>query len=255
MSEVDTDLVAPEDGLGLAGCWLVAALSLEVRPFLRLSRARRRRGSSWPASELAPPAGRARWPSGRWGPGRPAEAAVRLVAQFRPHFLVPSFWRGGEPGAAGPGLAGLISSISHPGSRLDPAPGNPEALAGTARSAIRRRAYRFFRELHHYPVHYSQGLQAGPLRSLTYPVLDLESAAVAGVARAEGLRCLGLRAITDTAAEEDPRFLAPTEGKPGVVGPLDALGLAGRCTRRLEDLVHLCTLQLPGAPPPGWPRA
>jgi adenosylhomocysteine nucleosidase len=81
--------------------------------------------------------------------------------------------------------------------------------------------------------------QAGPLSSLTYPVLDLETAAVAAVARAAGLPCLGLRAITDTAAEEIPDFLAPGEGDLGAVGLLDVLGWLAADPRRLKDLVHL----------------
>ena len=62
---------------------------------------------------------------------------------------------------------------------------------------------------------------------------------MAEVARAAGLPCLGLRAITDTAAEEIPDFLAPAEGEPGAVGVLDALGWLAADPRRLKDLVHL----------------
>ena len=87
MSEVAADLVS-RDGAGPGRILLLAALPLEVRPFLRLSRARRRRGLPWPAWEFA--LGRSSGSSGphRHGGRAAGEAAARLVAQFRPHFLV-----------------------------------------------------------------------------------------------------------------------------------------------------------------------
>ena len=64
-----------------------------------------------------------------------------------------------------------------------------------------------------YIIHKAE--QAGLLRSLTYPVLDLESATVASRLRAAGLPCLGLRAITDTAAGESRTFWPRLRGELG----------------------------------------
>ncbi len=54
----------------------------------------------------------------------------------------------------------------------------------------------------------AKAVHAPFLTHLSRPVLDLESAAVAAVARESGLLFLGLRAVTDTAHEEIPAFLA-----------------------------------------------
>lgn len=54
----------------------------------------------------------------------------------------------------------------------------------------------------------SKRIEAGPVLGLPTPVLDLETAAVAAVARAQGLPFLGVRAITDPGGEEIPDFLA-----------------------------------------------
>ena len=82
-------------------------------------------------------------------------------------------------------------------------------------------------------------------------MLDLESAALAELARAEGLPFLGLRAITDAAAEEIPDFLAPARREPGPVGVLDALGWLAADPRRLPDLTPPLAPQPPGRRPPG----
>jgi adenosylhomocysteine nucleosidase len=77
------------------------------------------------------------------------------------------------------------------------------------------------------------------LLDLPAPVLDLESAAVADVARAAALPFLGLRAITDTASEELPDFLVQTGSEPGPIRLRDALGWLAADPRRLQDLLHL----------------
>ncbi|HEY9073003.1 MAG TPA: hypothetical protein VIN67_02625, partial [Desulfobaccales bacterium] len=84
-----------------------------------------------------------------------------------------------------------------------------------------------------------KGRQGGGLRDRSLPVLDLESAALAELARAAGLPFLGLRAITDAAAEEIPDFLAPAGSELGEVRVLDALGWLAADPRRLLDLVRL----------------
>lgn len=242
MSEVDAELVIPEGGPEPGRILLLAALPQEVQPFLRLSRARRRRGLPWPSWEFPTGNGWGLLALSGMGAAAAREAAIRLVAQFRPHLLV-SF-----------GFGGAVSPELPPGSlvlgrfcyRFDPATRVldsipllaaprpwPELLGSLAAVDV------FAGSLITTPYIIHKTEQAGPLQALTYPVLDLESAAVAEVARAEGLPCLGLRAITDTAAEEIPDFLAPTEGDPGAVGLLDALGWLAADPRRVKDLVHL----------------
>jgi len=72
--------------------------------------------------------------------------------------------------------------------------------------------------------------------NLTHPVLDLESAIVAGVAASEGLPFLGLRAITDGAGEKIPEFIVRAGGG---VGAGAALAWLAADPRRIKDLVHL----------------
>ena len=244
MMEVDADPVAPEDGAGSARILLLAALPQEVRPFLRLSRARRRRGLPWPAWEFPMGKGWGLLALSGMGAEPAREAAARLVEQFRPHFLVSLGFGGAVSPELPPGDLVLGESFYKfdPATRvLDSIPRLaapqlwPELLGALAAAGLTV----FSGSLVTTPYIIHKAAQAGPLRSLTYPVLDLESAAVAEVARTAGLPCLGLRAITDTAAEEIPDFLAPPEAEPGAVGLLDALGWLAADPRRLKDLVHL----------------
>ena len=241
---------APGAAVGAAGpgqksrILLLAALPQEVQPFLRLSRARRRRGLPWPAWEFPTGQGWGLLALSGLGAGAAREAAARLVAQFRPHFLVSL----GFGGAVGPDLPPGALVLGEFFYKFDPATRVldsiprlaaprpwPELLGSLTAAGLGA----FSGSLITTPYIIHKAEQAGPLGSLTYPVLDLESAAVAEVARAEGLPCLGLRAITDTAAEEIPDFLAPTEGDPGAVGLLEALGWLAADPRRLKDLVHM----------------
>jgi len=81
--------------------------------------------------------------------------------------------------------------------------------------------------------------QGEPLRRLAQPVLDLETAALAGVAAAAGLPFLALRVITDTAGEEIPDFLR--EGWEPGPGPSlkQALAWLAGSPRRLGPMLHL----------------
>ena len=238
-------LGASADAAGPVRILLLAALPQEVRPFLRLSRARRRRGLPWPAWEFALGAGRGLLALSGMGQKAVREAASRLAAQFRPQLLVSL----GFGGALSPELHhgdlvlgeffGRYDPVTQVLDPMTPAPAPPRPLPELLRSLTAAGLGAFSGSLITTPYIIHKAGQAGPLRSLSYPVLDLESAAVAEVARAAGLPCLGLRAITDTAAEEIPDFLAPTEGEPGAVGLLEALGWLAADPRRLKDLVHL----------------
>ncbi|MCX5892033.1 MAG: hypothetical protein NTW80_03515, partial [Deltaproteobacteria bacterium] len=244
MSEVEADLGAPEVVAGPARIIFVAALPLEVQPFLRLSRARRRRGLPWPAWAFAVGPGHGLLALSGMGARAAREAAARLVAQFRPHLLVSLGFGGAVSPELPPGALVLgeffykfdpatmvLDSIP----RLTPARSWPELLEALAAAGLAA----FSGSLVTTPFIIHKAGQAGPLTSLTFPVLDLENAAVAEIARAAGLPCLGLRAITDTAAEEIPDFLASVGEEPGTVGVLDALGWLAADPRRFKDLLHL----------------
>lgn len=224
---------------------LVAALPQEVRPFLRLSRARRRRGLPWPAWEFALGAVRCLLALSGLGQAAAREAAARLSAQFPPDLLVSL----GFGGALNPGLCPGDLVMGESFSRYDPetrvfapvtpAPASPrplpelvEVLAGVGIIVL-------LGNFITTPWIIHKGRQGEGLRGRSLPVLDLESAALAELARAEGLPFLGLRAITDTALEEIPDFLAPASQEPGPVGVLEALGWLAADPRRLKDLIHL----------------
>ncbi len=238
------DFSSAPDAAGPSRILLLAALPWEVRPFLRQSRARRRRGLPWPAWEFALGAVRGLLALSGMGQRAAREAASRLVAQFRPHLLVSL------------GFGGALSPELHPGGLVlgeafykydpeaqvldsisPPAPPRPlaELLQDLAAAGLAVSLGSFVTT----PWIIDKGGQGGALTSLSRPVLDLESAAVAEVARSEGLPFLGLRAITDAAGEEIPDFFAPAGREPGPVRGLDALSWLTADPRRLADLIHL----------------
>jgi adenosylhomocysteine nucleosidase len=230
---------------GLQRILLLAALPQEVRLFLRRLHARRRRGLPWPAWEFA--AGQVRGLLALSGMGQAAarEAAVRLMAQFRPQLLVSL----GFGGALSPGLhpgdlvLGEFFSKYDPETQafapVTPAPSPPRPLPELVGVLTGAGVAVSLGSLITTPWIIRKGRQGGPLTGLPCPVLDLESAALAELARAAGLPFLGLRAITDAAGEEIPDFLAPAGREPGPVGVLDALGWLAADPRRLQDLVRL----------------
>ncbi len=224
---------------------LLAALPWEVRPFLRRSRCRRRRaGVSGPAWELAVGPG--------WGllalTGLGAEAArqtaSRLVSLLRPRLLFSLGFGGAVTPELSPGDLVLgeyfasydpLTRLLSPVAAAPPPRPLPELLRALAAAGPASFAGSIITTPRIIP---KSGLGEA-LARLSRPVLDLETAAVAAVARAEGLPFLGLRAITDGAAEEIPEFLARPRPDPGAPGWLDALGWLARDPRRLADLAHL----------------
>ena len=237
--------ISPAPTAGPCRILLVAALPQEVRPFLRLSRARRRRGLPWPAWEFALGAVRGLLALSGMGQAAAREAAARLTAQFHPDLLVSL----GFGGALNPGLHPGDLVMGESFSKYDPetqvfapvtpapAPPRPLPELGGILAGVGLTVPLGNFITTPWIIH--KGRQGKGLRGRSLPVLELESAALAELARAEGLPFLGLRAITDTAAEEIPDFLAPANQEPGPVGLLDALGWLAADPRRLQDLVHL----------------
>lgn len=224
---------------------LLASLPQEVRPFLRLSRARRRRGLPWPAWEFASGAVRGLLAVSGMGQNAVREAAARLVAQFRPHLVVSL----GFGGALSPDLHhgdlvlgeffGRYDPVTQVLDPMTPAPAPPRPLPELLQSLTAAGLAAFAGSLITTPWIIHKGRQGGGLAGSPLVALDLESAAAAQVAGAEGLPFLGLRAITDVAGEEIPDFLAPAGEEPGPVGILDALGWLAADPRRFKDLVDL----------------
>ncbi len=245
MADLSLGLGALTDAAGPNSILLLAALPQEVRPFLRLSRGQRRRGLPWPAWELALGERQALLVLTGMGATATREAVSRLVAQFRPHLLV-SFGFGGavspdlQPGDLVLGesfcrydpLALVIEPVVP--APVPPRPGS-ELLSSLTGAGLSAYSGSFVTT----PWIIPKASQGGALMQLARPVLDLETAAAAALAGAEGIPFLALRAITDGAAEEIPDFLAPAGREPGAVRMLDALGWLVADLRRLADLVQL----------------
>jgi len=237
-------LGASADAAGPVRILLLAALPQEVRPFLRLSRARRRRGLPWPAWEFALGAVWGLLAVSGMGQKAAREAAARLIAPFRPQLLISL----GFGGALSPDLHhgdlvlgeffGRYDPVTRVLDPMTPAPAPPRPLSELLRSLTTAGLAAFAGNLITTPWIIRKGRDGGGLIGLPLPVLDLESAVLAELAVSAGLPFLGLRAITDAAAEEIPDFLAPA-GEPDALGVLDALGWLAADPRRLVELVRL----------------
>lgn len=235
----------PGSAAGPCRIIMLAALPEEVRPFLRQSRARRRRGLPWPAWEFAWGQVRGLLVLSGMGVGAAGEAARGLVAQFRPQLLISLGFGGALSPELRPGdlVLGAAYARYEPRTQVlapvTPTPAPPRALPvlldGLAAAALPASLGTFITT----PWIIHKADQGGALLDLSAPVLDLESAAVSEVARSAALPFLGLRAITDTAAEELPDFLVPADSEPGPIKLLDALSWLAADPRRLKDLLHL----------------
>lgn len=223
---------------------LLAALPLEVRPFLRQNRARRLAGAGMPAWEFGLGEGRGGLALTGMGEEAAGEAAQKAVALWQPRILI-SLGFGGAllPGLA-PGDLVLGDSFRH----YDPATGKLEEVAAPAPPrplpdlVARLQAGGLPAGTGSFvttPGIIHKGRQGEPLRRLTHPVLDLESSALAGVAAAIPVPFLALRVITDAAGEEMPDFLIQGyEPGPGP-GLRKALSWLAGDPRRLFPLLHL----------------
>jgi len=223
---------------------ILAALPLEVRPFLRQSRARRLAGTGLPAWEFELGEGRGALALTGMGEEAAVRAAGRVLGFCRPEILV-SLGFGGAllPGLA-PGDLVLGAAFCHydPATgRLAeieaPAPPRPlKELAARLKTAGLPACTGSFVST---PGIIHKGRQGGPLRHLTRPVLDLETGVLAAAAAAAAIPFLALRVITDAGGEEIPEFLRGDWGPGPGPGPKQALAWLARDPRRLKDLLHL----------------
>jgi adenosylhomocysteine nucleosidase len=221
---------------------IMAALPLEVRPFLRLVKAKARRDLGLPAWEFE--AGTA--VAALSGMGEPAacRAGEILVDRCRPELLVSLGFAGAlTPGlAAGDLVLGETFWRYNPDTRElkaapQPRPPRPlprlcAALKQAGLTAVTGSLVTTSRIIH-------KGRQGKPLAGLPRPVLDLETAALAEMAAAQDLAFLSLRAITDGPAEEIPEFLRTAGDQGASVGVGAALRWLAADLRRLSDLLAL----------------
>jgi adenosylhomocysteine nucleosidase len=221
---------------------IVAALPLEVRPFLRRVRAKARRDLGLPAWEWE--AGAAVAALSGMGQAAARRAGEILMGRSRPELLVSV----GFGGALTPGLAAgdlvLGETFWHynPDTRelqAGPQPVFPRplpllcgALQQAGLTAVTGSLVTTSRIIH-------KGHQGEPLAGLPRPVLDLETAVLAEMAAARGLAFLSLRAITDAAGEEIPEFLQAAGDGGATVGIGAALRWLAADVRRLTELLHL----------------
>ena len=221
---------------------IMAALPLEVRPFLRRVKRKARRDLGLPA--WAWEAGSAVVALSGMGEVAARRAGETLMGRCRPELLVSL----GFGGALAPGLAAGDLVLGETFWRYDPdtrelkagphpAPPRPLArLCGALKeaglTACPGSLVTTSRIIH-------KGRQGGPLAGLPQPVLDLETFALAEMAATRGLAFLGLRAITDTAAEEIPEFLHGAGDQGAAVGAGAALRWLAADFRRLSDLLAL----------------
>ncbi len=223
---------------------LLAALPLEVRPFLRQNRARPLPRVGRPAWEFQ--AGEGRGGLALTGMGEEAahRAARQVIELWQPEIIVSL----GFGGALLPGLAPGQLVLGASFGRYEPhsgrlvkveAPAPPRPLLELAQSLESAGLAADIGCFVSTPGIIHKERQGRPLQGLKQPVLDLESAAVAGAAAEAGRPFLALRVITDTAGEEIPDFLR--EGWQPGYGPslTKALGWLARDPRRLGPMLHL----------------
>lgn len=222
---------------------VLAALPLEVRPFLRRLQARRRRDLGLPAWEFAAGEGRGLVACPGMGAEPARQAGVPLLERWRPDTVISLGFGGALTPDLPPGSLVLGESFWH----YDPqrtllravaAPAPPRPLAHLMECLRGKGLPVVAGSVVTTPVIIHKGGQGGPLRRLPYPVLDLETAVLAEAACALGLPFLSLRAITDAAGEEIPAFLQDAGGSQGNLGVLDALGWVADDPRRLRTLWH-----------------
>jgi len=221
---------------------IMAALPLEVQPFLRRIKARARRDLGLPAWDWE--AGGAVVALSGMGAAAARRAGEALLDRCRPELLVSVGFGGALTPGLAPGDLVLGETFWHysPDTReLQPGaqPAAPRPLArlcGALKqgglTAVTGSIVTTSRIIH-------KERQGGPLAGLPRPVLDLETGALAGLAAAQGLAFLSLRAITDGPGEEIPEFLH-TAGDPGAsLGAGAALRWLAADFRRLSDLLFL----------------
>jgi adenosylhomocysteine nucleosidase len=223
---------------------LLAALSQEVRPFLRRVRARRLPGGDLPVWEFVSQTGQGVAALSGMGEDAAARAAAWVLERYQPQVFISLGFGGAVTPELGPGAVVLGESYwrYEPEAQalqeltVPPPPAWLEDLVKRLQTAglpAFRGSVVTTRGIIHKASH------ASPLQHLVHPVLELETSATAAAAHSRNLPFLALRAVTDAAGEEIPAFLKPAvqEGKTPTVGA--ALAWLSADPRRLPLLFRL----------------
>jgi len=192
---------------------LLAALSLEVQPFLGRVRARPSQDLDLPVWEFATERGRGVAALSGMGEAAAARTAAWLLRHYQPQALISLGFGGALTPELAPGAVVLGESFW----RYEPEAGTLEELSAPLAPTPLEKLVKALRAagLSAFPgsvvttpgiIH--KGALGGLLGRLSHPVLDLETSAAATAAQGGGIPFLALRAITDVAGEEIPDFLA-----------------------------------------------
>jgi adenosylhomocysteine nucleosidase len=223
---------------------ILAALSQEVRPFLRRVMARRLSGLDLPAWEFVYKGKRGVAALSGMGERAAEGALARLLAYGQPQSLISLGFAGALTPELPPGALVVGESFRW----YDPAGGEIRQTAappcpaapGDLVERLRRAGLAAFPgTMVSTPGIIHKARQGGSLLHVPHPVLDLETHALAQVAQRENLPFLALRAITDAAEEEIPEFLrqAAQQGRLPTAGA--ALAWLAADPRRVAVLVLL----------------
>jgi adenosylhomocysteine nucleosidase len=231
---------------------ILAALPQEVRPFLRLARARRLAGLGVPAWDFPTGAGRGVLALSGMGQEAAKAAAAALLARFQPSVLISA----GFAGALGPDLqvgqvvvAAAFWQYQPQTGELEESPGPPllrpwEDLLARLREAGLPACLGTFVTC---PGVIRKADHRATLSRLSHPVLEVESAALAALANRRGLPFCALRAITDPAQEEIPAFIAQAVSRSVAPTLRDAVGWLRQDWRRLPLLLRFWRASLVAA--------
>jgi adenosylhomocysteine nucleosidase len=231
---------------------LVAALPREVRPFLRRVRVEAVPDLGAPAWEFDLGVGRAALVLSGMGPEAAARVACQGLARYRPETIISLGFGGALTPELPPGAVVLGESCwnFHPETgelRAAPAPEPPRSLMELVGPLRESGLPAFTGSLVTTPFIIHKTNQGRALKGLPRPVLDLETAPLAALAAARGLTFVGLRVITDGAADEIPDFLRQAWQAGGEPALATALAWVGRDPRRLLALLHLWRRSRTGA--------
>lgn len=223
---------------------MLAALSLEVRPFLRRVQARRLPGMDLPAWEFYVHGKKGVAAVSGLGEAAAEGAACWLMERFTPPRLVSV----GFGGAVTPELPPEALVLGQSFWRYDPTTGEMQEIAAPPQAAppgqlvakLRTTGLTAFAgAIVTTPMIIHKADQGSPLLHLPRPVVDMETAALAQAARRSGIPFLALRAISDAADEEIPEFIcqAARQGQTPTAGA--ALGWLAADPRRAAILLRL----------------
>ncbi|MEW6386852.1 MAG: hypothetical protein AB1491_04965 [Thermodesulfobacteriota bacterium] len=223
---------------------LLAALPLEVRPFLRSRQVRRRQDLDLPLWEFSAGEGRGVLALTGMGGAGASRATLKLLAHYRPELLIVCGFAGALTPELPPGAVVLGTSFWHyqPADlslKEIPVPPAPRPLAEMRRHLEAAGLPAFLGSCITTPRIIHKGSQGGPLLHLPAPVLDLESSAVAAIAASQDLALIGLRVVTDAAGEEIPDFLIPAAESGSMPSFGTVLTWLAADPRRLAVLLHL----------------